>query len=61
MFGFTKTIGLALRLLVLVAGRLARYKCPRIYARVDTIPKGANNKLLRQVLRKSYEETLGEA
>lgn len=44
-----------------VAGRLARYKCPRIYARVDTIPKGANNKLLRQVLRKSYEETLGEA
>jgi len=44
-----------------VAGRLARYKCPRIYARVEAIPKGANNKLLRQVLRKSYEETLSEA
>ena len=34
-----------------IAGRLARYKCPRIYARVEAIPKGANNKLLRQVLR----------
>jgi len=44
-----------------IAGRLARYKCPRIYARVEAIPKGANNKLLRQVLRKSYEETLSEA
>jgi acyl-coenzyme A synthetase/AMP-(fatty) acid ligase len=44
-----------------VAGRLARYKCPRIYTRVETIPKGANNKLLRQVLRKSYEESPGEA
>ena len=42
-----------------VAGRLARYKCPRIYARVEAIPKGANNKLLRQVLRKSYEEAQG--
>jgi acyl-coenzyme A synthetase/AMP-(fatty) acid ligase len=44
-----------------VAGRLARYKCPRIYTRVETIPKGANNKPLRQVLRKSYEESPGEA
>src|SRR6187397_2464252 len=44
-----------------VAGRLARYKCPRIYTHVETIPKGANNKLLRQVLRKSYEESPGEA
>jgi len=44
-----------------IAGRLARYKCPRIYARVEAIPKGANNQLLRQVLRKSYEETLSEA
>ena len=40
-----------------VAGRLARYKCPRIYARVETLPKGANGKLLRQRLRQVYEET----
>jgi acyl-coenzyme A synthetase/AMP-(fatty) acid ligase len=40
-----------------VAGRLARYKCPRIYARVEALPKGANGKLLRQRLRESYEET----
>ncbi len=40
-----------------VARRLARYKCPRIYARVEALPKGANGKLLRQRLRESYEET----
>lgn len=38
-----------------VGTRLARYKCPRIYTRVEALPKGANNKLLRQVLRKAYE------
>jgi acyl-coenzyme A synthetase/AMP-(fatty) acid ligase len=43
-----------------VAGRLARYKCPRIYTRVEAIPKGANNKLLRQALRSRYEETHGQ-
>jgi acyl-coenzyme A synthetase/AMP-(fatty) acid ligase len=43
-----------------VAGRLARYKCPRTFTRVETIPKGANNKLLRQALRrKTYEESQG--
>jgi acyl-coenzyme A synthetase/AMP-(fatty) acid ligase len=40
-----------------VSGLLARYKCPRIYARVEALPKGANGKLLRQRLRQSYEET----
>ena len=40
-----------------VAGRLARYKCPRIYTRVETLPKGANGKLLRRRLREAYEET----
>jgi acyl-coenzyme A synthetase/AMP-(fatty) acid ligase len=38
-----------------VAGRLARYKCPRIYTRVDALPKGPNGKLLRRALRESYE------
>jgi acyl-coenzyme A synthetase/AMP-(fatty) acid ligase len=40
-----------------VAGRLARYKCPRIYTRVEMLPKGANGKLLRRRLREAYEET----
>jgi acyl-coenzyme A synthetase/AMP-(fatty) acid ligase len=44
-----------------VAGRLARYKCPRIYARVETLPKGANGKLLRRRLRDSYEASQGRA
>ena len=44
-----------------VAGRLARYKCPRIYTRVEALPKGANGKLLRRRLRESYEETHGHA
>jgi len=39
-----------------VAGRLARYKCPRIFIRVEALPKGANGKLLRRALRESYEE-----
>jgi acyl-coenzyme A synthetase/AMP-(fatty) acid ligase len=44
-----------------VAGRLARYKCPRIYTRVETLPKGPNGKLLRRRLRDSYEDTHGRA
>jgi acyl-coenzyme A synthetase/AMP-(fatty) acid ligase len=40
-----------------VAGRLARYKCPRIYARVEALPKSPNGKLLRQRLREAYEKT----
>jgi len=44
-----------------VAGRLARYKCPRLYSRVETLPKGANGKLLRRALRERYEETLSQA
>ena len=31
--------------------RLARYKCPRIYTRIETLPKGANGKIQRRVLR----------
>jgi acyl-coenzyme A synthetase/AMP-(fatty) acid ligase len=37
------------------AARLARYKCPRLYARVEALPKTANGKLLRRALRELYE------
>jgi len=40
-----------------VAARLARYKCPRLYTRVDALPKGANGKLLRRALRGRYEDS----
>lgn len=43
-----------------VADQLARYKCPRIYARVETLPKGANGKLLRRHLRERYETDHGQ-
>ncbi len=33
------------------AARLARYKCPRIFTRIDALPKGANNKIRRKELR----------
>ena len=33
------------------AKRLARYKCPRLFRRIQTLPKGANNKLRRKDLR----------
>jgi len=44
-----------------VAGRLARYKCPRLYIRLEALPKGANGKLLRRRLRETYEETHEQA
>jgi len=31
--------------------RLARYKRPRLYRRVETLPRGNNGKLLRKALR----------
>ena len=39
------------------AEKLARYKCPRIYAEVDALPKGPNGKLLRRQLRETYERS----
>lgn len=36
--------------------RLARYKQPRIYRRIDALPRGANNKVLRKVLRSRSDE-----
>jgi len=35
------------------ADRLARYKCPRIFTRIDALPKGANNKIRRKELRQT--------
>ena len=37
------------------ATQLARYKQPRLYIHRESLPKGANNKLLRRVLRETYE------
>lgn len=39
---------------------LAGYKCPRLFVRVDTLPRGANNKLLRRVLRQDWETANGQ-
>ncbi|MBS9716307.1 class I adenylate-forming enzyme family protein [Pseudohalocynthiibacter aestuariivivens] len=43
------------------ATRLARYKTPRLFVRVETLPKGANGKLLRRALRQEYEDLHGQA
>ncbi len=43
------------------SNRLARYKAPRIYHRIDALPKGANGKILRRQLRDTYEDTHGQA
>jgi len=42
-------------LIAYCADRLARYKCPRLFIRVDELPKGANNKLRRGDLRARYK------
>lgn len=33
------------------AGRLARYKCPKIFVATGALPRGANGKLMRRILR----------
>ena len=40
---------------------LASYKVPRIWVRVDVLPRGANNKLLRAQLRRDWEARHGQA
>ncbi|MBS1302887.1 class I adenylate-forming enzyme family protein, partial [Loktanella sp. SALINAS62] len=41
--------------------RLAAYKRPRLWVRVDALPRGANNKVLRRKLRQDWETTHGQA
>ncbi|MEO0486393.1 MAG: class I adenylate-forming enzyme family protein [Pseudomonadota bacterium] len=47
----------ALALNTQIAARLAPYKHPRRYLRVDTLPRGANGKLLRRALPALFEES----
>ncbi len=42
------------------AARLAAYKTPRLYVTCDALPRGANNKLLRRVLRTQWETAYGQ-
>jgi len=42
------------------ARQLARYKCPKIYTRVNALPRGANNKLKRRDLRETWEAAHGQ-
>ena len=44
-----------------MAQRLAGYKLPRIYEARDALPRGANNKMLRRVLRTEWETAHGQA
>ncbi len=44
-----------------MAEHLASYKCPRIYIHRPALPRGANNKLLRRVLRTQWETEHGQA
>lgn len=39
------------------AARLARYKCPRLFMRAETLPKGANGKILRRTLRQTWPQS----
>ena len=43
------------------AARLATYKMPRLLIARKTLPRGANNKLLRKVLRDEWETAHGQA
>ena len=52
---YTSMLPLDLDALEKHSGRLlARYKTPRLFIRVDELPRGANGKLLRRQLREAY-------
>ncbi|MEM6325294.1 MAG: acyl-CoA synthetase [Pseudomonadota bacterium] len=40
--------------------RLARYKCPRIFRRCDALPRNANGKIQRAILRRRGESSFGQ-
>ncbi len=42
------------------ADQLAAYKMPRLFIACETLPRGANNKLLRRVLRQNWETENGQ-
>ncbi|MEL6959323.1 MAG: class I adenylate-forming enzyme family protein [Pseudomonadota bacterium] len=42
------------------ARHLARYKTPRLFIRIDSLPRGANNKLLRRSLRDTWKARHGQ-
>ncbi len=42
------------------AASLAAYKVPRAFVRIEKLPRGANNKILRKVLRDDWETTHGQ-
>ncbi len=42
------------------SAHLAAYKIPRVFCRVDSLPRGTNNKLLRHVLRETWEAEHGQ-
>lgn len=44
-----------------LAQRLARYKCPRLFTRIDALPRGANNKVQRRQLKEKWEAENGPA
>jgi acyl-coenzyme A synthetase/AMP-(fatty) acid ligase len=48
-------------LLAYVADHLARYKQPRLFIHCNSLPRGANNKLLRHRLRNDFEASHDQA
>jgi len=42
------------------AERLARYKQPRLYVQLESLPKNPNGKINRKLIRQRYESGLGE-
>ncbi|WP_330848908.1 class I adenylate-forming enzyme family protein [Mangrovicoccus ximenensis] len=43
------------------AGRLAHYKCPRLFVHCEALPKSPNGKLMRRKIRQDYETSHDQA